>query len=415
MKIVIIGNSAAGLSCLEAFRNHDQTSTVTVITYEGSKPYSRVMLPYYLREKVSFDNLFIRDDHYYQKLNAECITGKVVDLMPTERQVVLDSGQVIPYDKLLIATGSSPIKPPIRGLEGEGVHHLWTLDDACRMAPSFLSGKRVAVLGSGFVSLQGAWAALVKGLDVAVIELMDRIMPKALDERGAEILAAKIRGKGVDLRVGTLTTEVTRSRKGEYVLRFGDGSDLVVDLIIVGTGVRPNIDFLKNTGITVQQGIVVNARMESSLPGVYAAGDVAMVPSYLDGRPVVHALWPTAIETGIVAGKSMASTGEVYTGSLNMNVTQMFDVTVASMGDFMDGGDGDNWVDESLADNQYLKIVVKECVPVGAVAVGESELVATLGMLRPLIRGKVRIHGTPKDLKTIMAWNISHHHKAFLR
>jgi nitrite reductase (NADH) large subunit len=415
MKMVIIGNSAAGLCCLEAFRKHDHHSSVTVITCEEIKPYSRVMLPYYLREKVTFDKLFIRADDYYQKLGATCIKGRVVDVLAGEHQVILADGRIVPYDKLLVASGSSPVKPPVKGLAGEGVHHLWTLHDARRIAPNFLPGKRVAVLGSGFVSLQGAWAALVKGLHVAVIELMDRIMPKALDERGSEILAGRIREKGVDLRVGTLTTEVTRSRRGEYVLHFGDGRDLVVDLIIVGTGVRPNVDFLKNTGLAGPQGVVVNDRMETSLPGIYAAGDVAMVPSFLDGRAVVHALWPTAVETGTVAGNCMAQKSDRYLGSLNMNVTQMFDVTVASMGEYMDEEGRELWVDQSLTDDQYLKIVLQDGVPVGAVAVGESELVATLGMLRPLIREKVRINGTPANLKNIMAWNISQYHQAFAR
>lgn len=413
MEIVIIGNSAAGLSGLEAFRKHDQISPVTLITCEETTPYSRVMLPYYLRGKVSFEKMFIRDEGYFERLKATCIKGKVVDLVARERHLVLESGQIIPYDKLLIATGASPAKPPIKGLEGEGIHHLWTIDDVRRLAPAFLRGGRVAVLGSGFVSLQGAWAALVKGLDVVVIELMDRIMPKALDPRGAELLALKIRAKGVDLRVGTLTKEVTRTGSGEYLLHFGDGTSLTVDLIIVGTGVRPNIEFLKNTEITKQQGLVVNERMETSLPDVYAAGDVAMVPSFLDGSPVVHALWPTAVETGRVAGNSMASRGDGYPGSLNMNVTQMFDVTVASMGEFFDGEDVECWLDESLAKDQYLKIVLKDSIPIGAVAVGDAELVSTLGLLRPLIRQKIRINGTPKNLKEIMAQNISRHHLAF--
>lgn len=413
MNVVIIGNSAAGLSGLEAFRKQDQTSSVTVITCEETRPYSRVMLPYYLREKVSYENMFIRDDRYYERLNASCIVGRVVDLVTGKKHVILESGLVIPYDKLLIATGSTPIKPPIKGLEGEGIHHLWTLDDIRRLAPSFVRGKRIAVLGSGFVSLQGAWAAVVKGLDVTVIELMDRIMPKALDERGAGMLALKIREKGVDLRLGAITTEVTRSCPGEYAFHFSDGSGLVVDLVLVGTGVRPNIDFLKNTDLFDHRGIAVNERMETALPSVYAAGDVAQVPSFFDGRPVVHALWPTAIETGTVAGNCMASKDDVYLGSLNMNVTQMFDVTVASMGEFMDVKDSENWVDQRLAENQYLKIVLKDGVPLGAVAVGESELVSTLGMLRPLIRGKVRINGTPENLRTIIARNISLHYKAF--
>ena len=318
------------------------------------------MLPYYLRKKVSYANMFIRDTDYFEKLHATCIKGKVVNLLAGKRQVVLDSGQTIAYDKLLIATGASPVRPPIKGLEGEGIHQLWTLDDVRKLAPALLPGKRVAVLGSGFVSLQAAWAALVQGLDVVILELMERIMPKALDARGAELLALKIRAKGADLRVGAITKEVTRTGQGQYVLHFADGSSITVDLLIVGTGVRPNIDFLKDTGITVQQGIVVNERMETSLPDVYAAGDVAMVPSFMDGKPVVHALWPTAIETGAVAGNCMAGQGDNYAGSLNMNVTQMFDVTVACMGEFMDGEDRETWVDTSLGAGQYLKIVQKD-------------------------------------------------------
>ena len=415
MQIVIIGNSAAGVSALEAFRKLDQTAPVTMIAKEDGRPYSKVLLPYYLREKIPFENLFIRDANYYNQFNTKLIHGKVVRLLPEQRSVLLECGTMIAYDKLLIATGSSPVKPPIPGLSGEGIHHFWTLADVSRLAPYFQTGKHVVVLGSGFVSLQGAFAARSRGLSVSVIELLPRIMPRSLDAYGAELLASRMKNAGVDLRVDTVTTEISHTAGGNYILHFKNGSSLPADFIIVGTGVRPNVDFLEGTGIRIDAGIVVNECMETTLPGVFAAGDVAQVPSFAGGNPVVHALWPTAIETGIVAGNCMALHKVRYPGSLNMNVTQMFDITVASMGQFMETEGTESWIDDSLAQDQYLKIVLQGGVPVGAACVGSAELVSTLGMLRPLIRGKVRITGKPGSLKAILAQNISQHHQAFIK
>lgn len=415
MGIIIVGNSAAGLSALEAFRRIDRTSSVTVITKEGCRPYSRVLLPYYLREKISYENLFVRDEDYYEQYNARCVKGRVIKLLAAEKCVLLESGARIPYDKILVATGSSPVKPPIPGLSGEGVFHLWNIEDIEGLTPYFIKGGRVAVLGSGFVSLQGAWAALARGLDVTVVELMNRIMPKALDSHGAEMLTCRMREAGVDLRVDTSTTRVERTSDGDFRLYFNNGEVLRADFILVGTGVRPNIDFLEGTGIEIDEGVVVNGRMETSLAGVYAAGDVAQVPSCAGGKPVVHALWPTAVETGAAAGNSMALEKDVYKGSLNMNVTHMYGVTVASIGEFMPDEGADIWVDETLPPGQYLKIILTDGVPVGATCVGDADLVSTLGMLRPLIRERVRLGGDPERLKMIMAQKVSQYHRSFVR
>ncbi len=416
MQIVIIGNSAAGLSALEAFRKKDQSSRVTLVTREEERPYSRVLLPYYLRGKIPYENLFIRDKDYYTRMNARCITGKVVKLLPEQQSILLENKSLLPYDKLLIATGSSPVKPPIPGLSGKGVYHLWNLADVQNLARCFKKGKSVVVLGSGFVSLQGAWAALSKGLMVSVVELMPRILPKVLDDHAAKLLEVRMKRSGVDLRVNTLTQKIERSQDGKLVLHFKDGTPLTSDVIIVGTGVQPNVDFTANTKISIDDGIVVDGQMQTNLPGIYAAGDVAQVPSTFGGDPVVHALWPTAIETGSIAGACMAGRKKIYNGSLNMNVTQIFNITVASMGDFMDHEGTESWIDKSLPKDQYLKVLMKKGVPIGAVTAGSDKLISILGCLRPLIQEKVRIQkGDPGMLKAMMARNIVQHHRAFAK
>ena len=415
MKIVIIGNSAAGLSALEAFKKIDASSELTVVTKETSRPYSRVLLPYYLRGKVPYEHLFIRDENFFSNQKATCVTGRVLSVDPEEKAVHLADGRWLPYDKLLIATGSSPVRPPIAGLTGSGIFSLWTLNDVKKLQELFRSGKRVAVLGSGFVSLQGACAALSRGLSVTVIELLDRILTRALDERGAGIIADRMTALGIDLHLSCETTHIEQQANKSYLLHFKNSEQLETDFLILGTGAKPNIEFLAGTGIKTDIGILVDDRMETSLPGVYAAGDVAQVPSFAGGDSVVHALWPTAVETGRIAGVNMAGGDARYDGSLNMNVTQMFDLTVASMGSFEDSKGSESWIDDRLPPDHYLKIELKDGIPIGAVCVGSAELVSTLGLLRPLIREKVKLAGSPDKLKSILAQKISQHHRAFVK
>lgn len=413
MRIIIIGNSAAGLSALEAFRKIDQMSSVTVISKETGRPYSRVLLPYFLRGRIPYSNLYIRDEDYYEDYNAECIQGKVVKVDPKRQLVILENGRALGYDMLLIATGSSPISLPIPGLKGEGIYNLWSLDDAEALKPYFDKGGRVAVIGSGFVSLQAAWAALYRGLSVCVVEIMPRILPRVVDDHCAQILTNKMRELGVDVRTGTITEKVERAENGSFILHLRGGETIGADFIIVGAGVRPNIDFLSDTGIEVDQGILVNNQMETNIPGIYAAGDVAQVPSVLEEKRVIHALWPTAVKSGRIAGINMAGEKAIYGGSLNMNVTQMFDITVASMGNFMEGDGLETWSDDDTPDDQYLKILLRNGVPVGAVSAGSSELVSTLGLLQPLISEKIHVGSHPGKLKSIVAQNLVRHHQAF--
>ncbi len=415
MRTVIIGNSAAGLSALEAFRRIDQESSVTVISKESSRPYSRVLLPYFLRGKIPHSKLFIRDENYYEHQNAECIQDSVVKIDPVIRRVVLQGGRILEYDRLLIATGSSPVRPPIPGLEGEGIHNLWSLDDADALEPYFEKGGKVVVIGAGFISLQAAWAALYRGLKVCVVELLPRIMPKVVDDRCAQILTRKMKEMGVDIRVGTVTENIERTVDGTFLFHLKGGETIAADFIVVGAGVRPNIDFMKDTDIKVQQGILVNSQMETSIPGIYAAGDVAQAPSVLEAKPVVHALWPTAVSSGRIAGTNMAGERAMYSGSLNMNVTQMFDITVASMGHFIETDEVDTWSDDDAPDDQYFKILLRNGIPVGAVSAGSSELVTTLGLLQPLIREKIHVGSQPGKLKSMVAQNLVQHHQAYSR
>lgn len=388
MNIVIIGNSAAGLSALQAFRKHDSESSVVIISKEGFLPYSRVLLPYVLRKKLSYENMTIRSEDYFEKHNASCVTGTVTSIDTKNKKVILDDGSNYSYDKVLIATGSYAVMPPIPGIKDENICNMWTKSDVDKLLPCFDKCKRVAVIGSGFVALQAAWAARFRGLDVTVIELMDRIMPSVLDEKGAQVLTQKIAEKGVNLSTNTLTQRIEKLDDGTYKLILKDKEPVYADFIIVGTGVRPNVSFLENSGIVVERGIPVNSLMQTNVPDVYAVGDVAAGPTVFGDEHLIHALWPTAIEMGKIAGMNMSGVEMHYEGSLNMNVTQMYDVTVASMGKFSDKDiDEARYFDERDGKG-YLKVCYKDNLLVGACLVGSSDAVELFGKLRPLIRKK---------------------------
>lgn len=400
---VIIGNSAAGLSALEYFRKYDSRSPITLITAETDKAYSRVLLPYFLRKQIPHKNLFIRTDEYYNRLNVRKLHNTEVLSADLKGGKLIcqssDQGEItLPYDQLLISTGANPVKPPIKGLEGPKVRHLWTFQDCMDLNTLFEKGQRVLILGSGFVALQAAWAALHRGSQVSVYELMERIMPRVLDPVGAMVLHNKITELGVDLKTGVMTQEIRHNQDGSMTVIAEELPPLEVDVIIVGTGVRPNIDFLEENALKIDRGILVNGRMETSVPGVYAAGDVALGSSVFGETHISHALWPTAVEHGKIAGANLAGKEFTYRGSLNMNVTEMFNTIVASMGKFeKEDSQKSTYVETSLKKDttgEYLKILWDNEKPMGGVLIGEAKDVPLFGALRALIRESDTLEST---------------------
>jgi|GEM_PF-233530 len=419
-EIVIVGNGAAALSAIEALRARDRCSRVTVVSRESCRPYSRVLLPYFLRGRLESEGVFIRSRRYYHEMEVRPLLGVSAERLDVRScRLVLSDGRRLPFDRLLLATGSSPVRPPVEGLEGPGVRHLWTLGDAEALDRVFRPGARVVVVGAGFVALQAAWAAVKRGLDVAVVELEERIMPRVLDDEGAELLRRRILSHGVQIHTSSCAESVDRGGDGCMEVCVTGIDPLAADAVVVAAGVRPNDGLLPEGRVPGRQGLTVADTMETAVRGVFAAGDVACGPTAFGGSPQIHALWTTAVEQGHVAGANMADVGrggtavdvaagrEVtgaaggdaadaaadaspgrshYRGSLTMNVTSMFGATVVSLGRF-EAGDGDKVVvKRDLPQAEYLKLVVRDGIPEGAVAVGAPSCAALLGRLRPLVR-----------------------------
>ncbi len=386
MHVVIIGNGPAAINALDNFRRYDRVSPVSIIAKERGPAYSRMLLPYWLEGRISHKDLFVRGLEYYHHHRAKVYFNSTVEKIDTAQGIArLKDKSCISYDRLLIAAGARPYKPTIAGLEGRGVHYLWTQENVKQLQVDFLPGKKLLVLGSGFIALQSAWIAVRKGLKVTICELMPRILPTAMDEQGARLLYRRMINYGVNIKVGTRVERFERKPNGEINVFIGEDKPAVFDCIIVGAGIRPNVKFLSNSQVAIDKGILVNNRMETNIPGIYAAGDVAQGPDYLGERCIFAPLWPVAVEQGKIAGANMAGHSEDYRGSLSSNIAQIFDLTVASVGCIHDeSAEGLVYLDEK--DNKYIKIFLRDQIPIGGVVVGAPEDVTILGCLQPFIR-----------------------------
>jgi NADPH-dependent 2,4-dienoyl-CoA reductase/sulfur reductase-like enzyme len=330
MKIAVIGNSAAALSAIEAFRKHDRTSDIVVVSREKHPAYSRVLLPYFLQGRIGRDQLFFPAGRFAGGAKVRTFLGRSVEEVDLFRKwLFLDNGEKIPFDKLLIASGSSPVKPRIPGWDDRYIHHLWTIEDAVRIGRLLKGEKELLLIGGGAISLMVAWIAVQKKMKVTVVERLPRLMPQVLDAKGAEIVEAAIRKAGVRVLTRTTVERIERRPEGRFRVHPACGRSFRADVIIVAVGVRPNVGFIDGDRVSADQGILVDHRMRTSFPDVYAAGDVAQGPTAYGARPRVDALWSTAVEHGAVAGANMAGKETHYPGCLGGNVCEFFGLTSA--------------------------------------------------------------------------------------
>jgi len=390
---VILGNSAAGLTAIDAIRQRDKTGPITLISKEPDPAYSRVALPYILSKEKNLRQITLQDDGYFRANNVETIIGTGADGLDTaNKTVTLENGRDISYDKLLIATGSTSRVPPVLGIDQADVCYHWTLADTRKLEEQMANARTCFVIGAGFISLLTV-SALIKGapLKYTVVEIADQVMPQLLDETGGKALERGMREKGIEVVLGDSVSAIEpRNGKG-YGITLGSGKTYDADMIVCGTGVRPNVDFLSGSEVKLVNGVVTDDRQETSVPAVYAAGDCAETHDFLSGERVVHAIWPTAIDQGRVAGANMAGDAHTYPGSLSWNVTELFGLASASVGEFRDRPGLEPIVFHNPAANIYRKLLLDGTRIVGAVVIGRAEHIQDLGVVQAMIRRKTDI------------------------
>jgi NAD(P)H-nitrite reductase large subunit len=392
MNYVIIGNSVAAVGAIRGIRNIDPQGNISVISRERHIAYGRPLISYLLGGLVTEKRMAYLPEDFYEKNRVNLLlNSEVVGVNSDKKQVKLAGGDTLPYDRLLIATGGDPFVPPIEGLAGkEKVFTFTTWDDADKLKGISHDIGRVVVIGGGLIGLKAAEGLHLLGKQITIIELADRILSNAFDRPAGRIVAKKMKANGID--VITEDTVVRIEGEGPVIngVTLKSGDFIPCDTVIVAIGVRPAAGFLKGSKVEVNRGIVVDDRMETNVPGVFAAGDVAEAKDFFSGQKNPMPIWPDAYIQGDIAGVVMAGGEKSYSGGVAMNSLELFKVPTISMGisNPVDTKEFEIFTYQDQENSQYRKIVIKGNLLVGAVLVGNVE---RAGIFAGLIREKMDI------------------------
>jgi nitrite reductase (NADH) large subunit len=387
MRYIIIGGSAAGISAVEAIRSVDRTSPIELFSSEGTPFYSRVLLSYYIAGAITKEELHFRPLEFFSENKVNAHLGQRVErVLPESKSIRMEDGREYPFDRLLIATGSSPKILDIPGKDKKGVVVIRNIDHAQEIVNRLEEIKTACVLGGGLIGLRTGYALSVRGVKVKIIVKSSHVLSQMLDRDAAEMIQGTMREHGIDIRTGRDAVEIVGKESVEGII-LDDGERINCQLVVIGKGVQPNVDFISSTQIKVNEGIVGDETMRTNLPDIYVAGDVAETFDVSTGRTGVNAIWPCAFEQGRVAGLNMAGKKAKYDGSFRMNSLDFYGLPVISMGiTRIDGNEFQQF--QRKTTSTYRKIVLKDGRIVGAILVGRIQ---KAGILTTLLKKRVNV------------------------
>jgi NAD(P)H-nitrite reductase large subunit len=397
MNYVIIGNSAAAVGAIEAIREVDTESSLIVISAEPESAYSRALISYELAGWLPQGaNLELRSSSFYKEKNVQPMLGRrAIGLDTTTKVVVLDDGEAVPYDRLLLATGGSPQKTGVPGEEKLGVFGFRTYGDLIAIHQAVKNARQAVVLGGGCIGLQAASGLHHHKVETTIAIASDHPLSQIADAECGDFFQALFEKNGIAVKTGLQPVEFTGADSVEGV-RFYDGTSVPAQIVITGKGVAPNVELAQGTLIRVDRGILVNDHMATDEAGIYAAGDVAVTWDRVACQSTINAVWPGAYQQGRVAGFNMIGVQRRYDGSMRLNAAEFFGVPFISMGIVKPKGEGYETHSRMLKEKGlYWKLVFQGNLLVGAVLMGKVE---GAGVLSNLMRKRVDVSTIKDDL-----------------
>ncbi|MFH1578336.1 MAG: FAD-dependent oxidoreductase [Candidatus Omnitrophota bacterium] len=394
---LIIGNSAAGISAAEAIRKKDKHSKITLISDEDYSSYCRCLISYFLAGDISEEKLVYRPEAFYKDNNLDLIINKkVIKVEPKKNRVVLEDKTPIGYDALLIATGaSSKLPPDLKGVKKRGVFGFRTIKEAKEISALAPVSSSSCILGGGLIGLKAAYGLWKRKQELKVIVKSKYILSQMIDQAAADLFMKRFNEAGIEVITGRDIVEVLGNGDLKAV-KLDSGKVLACSILVIGKGVRPNIDLIKDTQIKTDKGILVDEYMKTDIPNIFAAGDVIQGFDLAYKNSAVNALWPNAIEQGRIAGLNMVKQEVEYKGSMTMNSVEFFDLPVISMGiTRANGPEFQELVFSDPKSNVYKKFVLSNNRLLGMIAVGK---VANAGVFLRLIKEGIDISSLKDDL-----------------
>jgi NAD(P)H-nitrite reductase large subunit len=399
-KYLIIGNSAGGIGAAEAIREVDEAGTITIISDEPYLAYSRPLISEYLGERCPLERMLFRPSDFYFKNNIQTILGqKAIELDTDKRHIKLDTGKVVFWEKLLLTTGGLPIVPKMTGIDLKGVFTFSTLDDA-KAIDTFLnenSGRelRAVVIGGGLIGVSVTEALVQRGVEITIVEMKERILNTILDEEASNMMESILKQSGVEIITNDTVSKVSSFLPGEATgVTLESGRPIPCEMVILAIGVRPRTEIVTDTSIKINRGITVDRHMATSIPDIYACGDVAEAYDFVYDENRLTPIWPNAYIGGRIAGFNMSGIPTEYQGGTAMNSMKYFGMNIVSAG--MSFLDDENYeILSQKHDNIYRKVVLKNGVIVGMVFGNDIE---KSGIIYNLMKNRINVEAFKQAL-----------------
>lgn len=382
-KLVVIGNGMAGISTVEQILKLTTKFDITVFGSEPHPNYNRIMLSYVLEGSKTIDDIVLNDLHWYEDNGIKLHMGTTVSRIDEQsKEVVTEEGMRVPYDKVLIATGSNSFILPIPGSDKEGVVGFRDIADCNQMLEAAKSYRKAAVIGGGLLGLEAAKGLVQLGMDVTVVHLMEDLMERQLDHQAASMLKAELERQGIKFKMGAQTSELLGDTRVSG-LRFADDTVLEAEFVVMAVGIKPNVAVARESGITVNRGIVVNDYMQTSMEGVYSVGECT------EHRGICYGLVAPLFEQGSVLAKHISGVETApYEGSVMSTKLKISGVDVFSTGAFIDGPEHTVISNKDDWKRTYKKILLQDGKIVGAVLFGDID---DANELQKLVKNKAEM------------------------
>ncbi len=396
-RYVIIGGSAAGMAAATAIRDLDLQGPITVLSEEADMPYFRPMIPFLISGKRRASDMALMGKGPYQGAGIDVRTGARVNRVDeSSKTVTIKNGDPINFDKLLIAAGSRPYIPPeIQGTDADGVFALRTLHDAREASKRAEKTSHVIMLGGGMLNLKAAFALLERGLEVTLVVYSAEVLSQLMDPDDAILIRNALNEAGLKIITGCGAKKILSDQNGVKAVLLSNGQEMSCQMVFIGKGVSPNLGFLSESSIEMDNGVIVDKYTATNVSNIFAAGDVAVTFDPINDVRIVTGLWTNAVEMGRCAGYNMAGKSVQYPGTFGiLNATQIADVPFVSMG-VVHTKDTEYETHTHSSKNAYRKLVFSSDGKrlIGAVFVGD---ISRAGLYRFVIREKMSIN----DLKS---------------
>ena len=385
-RYIIVGGGVAAVGCIEGIRTVDGSGEITVISAENRPVYCRPLISYYLEGKTDAARMAYRDEGFYDRMGCRMRYGRRVTRIDQEnKRVELDDGSTLPYDALCLATGSSPFVPPFEGLDTvDSKFSFMTFDDALALEQAITADSRVLIVGAGLIGLKCAEGLCRRVASVTVCDLADRVLSSILDGACAALMQQNLEEHGIRFLLGD---SVTRFEKNTALMK--SGAAVGFDVLVLAVGVRANVALLKDAGGAAGRGITVDARMQTSLPDIYAAGDCTESEDISSGRTKVMAVLPNAVMQGRTAGVNMAGGRAAFDRGMPLNAIGFFGLHAMTAGCY------EGEVYEEKTDRSVKRLFIKDGLLKGFILIGCGE---RAGIYTAMIREKTPLCEVDLDL-----------------